>query len=171
MTRAERLSRLRDIARQRILVIDGAMGTMIQRHNLQEEDYRGTRFADWAHDVKGNNDLLSVTQPKIIYDIHAQHLDAGADIIETNTFNSTSISLADYGMEKLAYELNFEGAKLARQAADVAEAADRPSRAMSPAPLAPPTVQPASAPSSPTPASAMSISTSCALPTRSRQRG
>jgi len=124
MTRAERLSRLRDIARQRILVIDGAMGTMIQRHNLQEEDYRGTRFADWGHDVKGNNDLLSVTQPKIIYDIHAQYLDAGADIIETNTFNSTSISLADYGMEKLAYELNFEGAKLARQAADAAEAAD-----------------------------------------------
>ncbi|OYQ32603.1 5-methyltetrahydrofolate--homocysteine methyltransferase [Niveispirillum lacus] len=124
MTRAERLSRLRDIARQRILVIDGAMGTMIQRHNLQEADYRGTRFADWAHDVKGNNDLLSVTQPKIIYDIHAQYLDAGADIIETNTFNSTSISLADYGMEKLAYELNFEGAKLARQAADLAEAAD-----------------------------------------------
>ncbi len=124
MTRAERLSRLRDIARQRILVIDGAMGTMIQRHNLQEEDYRGTRFADWGHDVKGNNDLLSVTQAQIIYDIHAQYLDAGADIIETNTFNSTSISLADYGMEKLAYELNFEGAKLARQAADAAEAAD-----------------------------------------------
>ncbi|MFV3127967.1 homocysteine S-methyltransferase family protein [Niveispirillum sp. KHB5.9] len=124
MTRTERLSRLRDIALQRILVIDGAMGTMIQRHNLQEDDYRGERFRTWNHDVKGNNDLLSVTQPKIIYDIHAQYLDAGADIIETNTFNSTSISLADYGMEKLAYELNFEGAKLARQAADLAEAAD-----------------------------------------------
>lgn len=127
MTRTERLSRLRDIAKQRILIIDGAMGTMIQRHKLEEDDYRGERFRTWNQDVKGNNDLLSITQPQIIYDIHAQYLDAGADIIETNTFNSTSISLADYGMGHLAYELNFEGAKLARRAADAAEAAD-PSR-------------------------------------------
>lgn len=127
MTRDERLKRLDEIARTRILVIDGAMGTMIQRHKLEEDVYRGQRFKDWPSDVKGNNDLLSVTQPKIIYDIHAQYLDAGADIIETNTFNSTSISMADYGMEALAYELNVEGAKLARQAADAAEAAD-PSR-------------------------------------------
>lgn len=127
MTREERLRRLDDIARTRILVIDGAMGTMIQRHKLEEEDYRGERFKDWSRDVKGNNDLLSITQPAIIQGIHQQYLDAGADIIETNTFNSTSISMADYGMEDLAYELNFAGARLARQAADAAEAAD-PSR-------------------------------------------
>lgn len=127
MTREQRLAKLRGIAARRILVIDGAMGTMIQRHHLDEAGYRGERFKDWPRDVKGNNDLLSVTQPDIIRDIHAQYLAAGADIIETNTFNSTSISLADYGMEALAYELNVAGARLAREAADAAEAAD-PSR-------------------------------------------
>ena len=101
---------------KRILVIDGAMGTMIQRYDLQEADYRGTRFADWPHDLKGNNDLLSITQQKIIRDIHIAYLEAGADIIETNTFNAQRISLADYKMESLSYELNLESAKIAKQA-------------------------------------------------------
>jgi len=100
----------------RILVIDGAMGTMIQRHKLQEADYRGERFKDWHSDVKGNNDLLSITQPQIITGIHKQYLDAGADIIETNTFSSTSIAQADYDMQSLAYELNVAAAKCAREA-------------------------------------------------------
>lgn len=101
---------------RRVLVIDGAMGTMIQRYQLQESDYRGKRFADWPHDLKGNNDLLSITQPTIIRDIHKAYLDAGADIIETNTFNAQKISLADYKMESLSYELNTESARLAKQA-------------------------------------------------------
>ncbi len=103
---------------QRILVLDGAMGTMIQRHGLDEDGYRGERFADWRQDVKGNNDLLSLTRPDIIGAIHDDYLAAGADIVETNTFNSTRISLADYGMEGLAREFNEEGARLARAAAD-----------------------------------------------------
>lgn len=103
---------------KRILVIDGAMGTMIQRHKLQEADYRGERFKDWHCDVKGNNDLLSITQPQIITGIHKQYLDAGADIIETNTFSSTSIAQADYDMQSLAYELNVASAKCARAAID-----------------------------------------------------
>ena len=141
-TRAEALLRLLDA---RILVLDGAMGTMIQRHELEEADYRGTRFAagfDAQHaphghahgegcgcsrDQRGNNDLLSLTRPDIIGGIHAQYLDAGADLIETNTFNSTTISLADYGLEHLARELNETGARLARAACDVAEERD-PSR-------------------------------------------
>jgi 5-methyltetrahydrofolate--homocysteine methyltransferase len=101
---------------KRILIIDGAMGTMIQRHKLEEADYRGERFKDWASDVKGNNDLLCLTQPEIIKNIHKQYLEAGADIIETNTFNSQKISLADYHMESLAYEINVAAAKCARQA-------------------------------------------------------
>ena len=101
---------------KRILIIDGAMGTMIQRHKLEEKDYRGERFKDWNTDVKGNNDLLSITQPDIIIGIHKQYLDAGADIIETNTFSSTSIAQADYDMQSLAYELNVAAAKCARQA-------------------------------------------------------
>lgn len=104
--------------RDRVLVIDGAMGTMIQRHRLQESDYRGNRFSTWPHDLKGNNDLLSLTRPDIIASIHSEYLAAGADIIETNTFNAQRISLADYGMEDLAYELNLESAKLARKAVD-----------------------------------------------------
>jgi 5-methyltetrahydrofolate--homocysteine methyltransferase len=100
----------------KILIIDGAMGTMIQRHKLQEADYRGERFADWPSDVKGNNDLLCLTKPEIIVGIHKQYLEAGANIIETNTFNSQAISLADYGMEALAYELNVAAVKCAKQA-------------------------------------------------------
>lgn len=107
---------IRALLEKRILVIDGAMGTMIQRYDLQEADYRGSRFADWPHDLKGNNDLLSLTQEKIIRDIHKAYLDAGADIIETNTFNAQRISLADYKMESLSYELNLESAKIAKQA-------------------------------------------------------
>ncbi|MEM7618954.1 MAG: homocysteine S-methyltransferase family protein [Pseudomonadota bacterium] len=109
---------LSDLAKQRILIMDGAMGTMIQRHKLNEQDYRGERFADWASDLKGNNDLLVLTQPDIIYDIHKNYLEAGADILCTNTFNGTSISMADYHMEDLAYEINHAASKLARQAAD-----------------------------------------------------
>jgi 5-methyltetrahydrofolate--homocysteine methyltransferase len=116
--RDSRLAGLRPLLEQRILVLDGAMGTMIQAHKLAERDYRGTRFADWPRDLKGNNDLLSITQAGIIADIHRAYLEAGADIIETNTFNSTAASMADYGMESLVYELNFEGARLARAAAD-----------------------------------------------------
>ncbi len=101
---------------KRILVIDGAMGTMIQRHKLEETDYRGTRFANWHTDVKGNNDLLCITQPQIIKGIHKQYLAAGADIIETNTFSSTVIAMADYDMQSLAYELNTAAAKCAREA-------------------------------------------------------
>ena len=109
---------IREILKERILIIDGAMGTMIQRHKLEEEDYRGDRFKDWHTDVKGNNDLLSITQPNIIQGIHELYLEAGADIIETNTFSSTTIAQADYDMQALAYELNVASAKCARQAAD-----------------------------------------------------
>ena len=109
---------LQDCLKERILIIDGAMGTMIQRYKLEEKDYRGDRFKDWHTDVKGNNDLLSITQPQIIEEIHKQYLDAGADIIETNTFSSTSIAQADYDMQSLAYELNVASAKCARAAAD-----------------------------------------------------
>src|SRR5688572_20098909 len=109
---------IREILKQRILIIDGAMGTMIQRHKLEEADYRGERFKDWHTDVKGNNDLLSITQPEIITGIHKQYLEAGADIIETNTFSSTTIAQGDYDMQALAYELNLASAKVARKAAD-----------------------------------------------------
>ena len=110
------MSTLEAALESRILVLDGAMGTMIQAHNLSEGDFRGTRFVDHACEVKGNNDLLSLTQPKIIEDIHVQYLQVGADIIETNTFNSNAISLADYQMEDLAYDLNLAGAQLAKRA-------------------------------------------------------
>lgn len=103
---------------KRILVIDGAMGTMIQRYTLSEEDFRGARFKDWHQDVKGNNDLLSITRPDIIEQIHTQYLQAGADILETNTFSSTSIAQADYDMSALAYELNVAAAECARRAVD-----------------------------------------------------
>ncbi|HAA92224.1 MAG TPA: methionine synthase, partial [Rhodospirillaceae bacterium] len=106
------------LLRERILVLDGAMGTMIQRHKLEEDDFRGPRFADWPEDLKGNNDLLTLTQPDLITDIHRGFLDAGTDFVETNTFNSTSISQADYAMEALVYELNYEGARLARNAVE-----------------------------------------------------
>ena len=115
---------LQDCLKERILIIDGAMGTMIQRYKLEEKDYRGERFKDWHTDVKGNNDLLSITQPQIIEEIHKQYLEAGADIIETNTFSSTSIAQADYDMQSLAYELNVASAKCARSAADAYTAKD-----------------------------------------------
>jgi 5-methyltetrahydrofolate--homocysteine methyltransferase len=101
---------------KRVLVIDGAMGTMIQQYKLEEKDYRGKRFADWHKDLKGNNDLLSITQPQIIKAIHKEYLKAGADIIETNTFSGTSVAMADYEMEEFVYELNFESAKIAKEA-------------------------------------------------------
>ena len=111
---------------QRILILDGGMGTQIQQHKLGEAEYRGQRFADWGQDLKGNNDLLSLTQPQIIRDIHTAYLEAGADILETNTFNSTSVAQADYAMEELVYELNLESARLARQACDALSTADKP---------------------------------------------
>lgn len=105
-------------AKKRILILDGAMGTMIQDYKLTESDYRGERFADYPHDLKGNNDLLSITQPEKIAEIHRKYLLAGADIIETNTFNANRVSMADYHMEELVYELNFEAASVARKVAD-----------------------------------------------------
>jgi len=115
---------IQDCLQERILIIDGAMGTMIQRYKLSEADYRGERFRDWASDVKGNNDLLSITQPQIIEEIHKQYLDAGADIIETNTFNAQRVSLADYNMQELAYEINLAAAKIAGKAANEYTAKD-----------------------------------------------
>jgi 5-methyltetrahydrofolate--homocysteine methyltransferase len=115
---AARIDRLLADLNKRILILDGAMGTMIQRHKLEEADYRGERFADWPSDLKGNNDLLALTQPQIIQAIHEQYLEAGADILETNTFNGTRIAMADYDMEDLSYEINLESTRLARQAAD-----------------------------------------------------
>ena len=101
------MNKLEQLLGERILILDGAMGTMIQRYKLDEAGYRGERFKDWPCDLKGNNDLLSLTQPQIISDIHKAYLEAGADIIETNTFNSTAISLADYQQQELVYELNY----------------------------------------------------------------
>jgi 5-methyltetrahydrofolate--homocysteine methyltransferase len=118
MKRKDSYAALEAAAEKRILIIDGAMGTMIQRHKLTEEGYRGARFKDWGHDVKGNNDLLVLTQPQIIGEIHEAYLEAGSDIIETNTFNAQKVSLADYGMQDLAYEMNVAAAKIARAAAD-----------------------------------------------------
>ncbi len=120
------MKNIHECLEERILVIDGAMGTMIQRHKLQESDYRGERFKDWHVDVKGNNDLLCITQPDIIIGIHKEYLEAGADIIETNTFSSTRIAMADYQMENLAYELNIAAATCARKAADAFSTPDKP---------------------------------------------
>jgi 5-methyltetrahydrofolate--homocysteine methyltransferase len=127
-TRSDAESRLRTAAAQRVLVIDGAMGTQIQNLRLSEAEFRSERFKDWPRDLRGNNDLLILTRPDAIFGFHLDYLRAGADIVETNTFASTSIAQADYGMENLAYELNLEGARLARQAADIVtvETPDRP---------------------------------------------
>lgn len=114
----DRRIQLEQLLQKRVLILDGAMGTMIQRYHLQEKDYRGERFAHIPQKVKGNNDLLCLTQPHIISEIHLAYLEAGADILETNTFNATSISMHDYQMEELVYEINFQGARLARQACD-----------------------------------------------------
>jgi 5-methyltetrahydrofolate--homocysteine methyltransferase len=118
ISRQQRTERLQQELKKRILVLDGAMGTMIQSYKLEEQDYRGERFADFHMEIKGNNDLLSITQPHVIQEIHEAYLKAGADILETNTFNSTRVSQADYDMEELTYELNREGARVARAAAD-----------------------------------------------------
>ena len=120
------VDKITQAAQQRILILDGAMGTMIQRHTLEEEHFRGERFAGWHTDLKGNNDLLSLTQPDIICDIHRAYLEAGADIIETNTFNSTQVSQADYQMEAISREINVASAKLARVAADEFSTPERP---------------------------------------------
>ena len=120
----DRQPALSDLLAKRIVILDGAMGTMIQQRTLEEADFRGERFADWERDLKGHNDLLGITQPEVIGSIHRSYLEAGADIIETNTFNSTRIALADYAMESLAYELNVANTKLARGAADDVMAAD-----------------------------------------------
>lgn len=103
---------------ERILILDGAMGTMLQRYEFSEEDYRGTRFKDYPTSLKGNNDLLSLTQPEAIAEVHRKYFEAGADIVETNTFSGTSIAMADYNMEDLVYELNFESARIAKKVAD-----------------------------------------------------
>ncbi|BCU65560.1 methionine synthase [Acinetobacter bouvetii DSM 14964 = CIP 107468] len=120
------LATLKELLAQRILIIDGAMGTMIQRHKLEEADYRGERFADWASDLKGNNDLLVLTQPQIIQGIHEAYLDAGADIIETNSFNGTKVSMSDYHMEELVHEINFEAARIAKAACEKYSTPDKP---------------------------------------------
>lgn len=140
----ERANALLDALRERILIIDGAMGTMIQRHGLQEDDYRGERFAGGydhshgpgcdhgtpeGHDLKGNNDLLLLTRPQIVADIHTAYLEAGADLVETNTFNATSVSQADYHLEHLVYELNKAGAAVARTCCDAVAQPPRGSRA------------------------------------------
>lgn len=114
----QRQQQLEQQAQRRILILDGAMGTMIQRYKLNEQDYRGEEYKDWHSDLKGNNDLLAVSQPKIIKDIHREYLAAGADIIETNTFNATTISMADYDMQSESRKINLAAAKLAREAAD-----------------------------------------------------
>jgi 5-methyltetrahydrofolate--homocysteine methyltransferase len=122
------MANIRELLNQRILIIDGAMGTMIQRYKLEEKDYRGERFKDWPSDLKGNNDLLSLTQPDIVRSIHLEYLDAGADIIETNTFNAQKVSMADYGMESLSYEINVAAARIAKQAIGQWRAADPATR-------------------------------------------
>ncbi len=121
-SRAERVAQLEALLRTRIVVFDGGYGTMIQRHRLEEADFRGERFRDWPQDLKGNNDLLCLTRPEVIRDIHDEYLEAGADIIETNTFSATAVAMADYGMEGIVRELNLAAARLAREAADEAAA-------------------------------------------------
>ncbi|PIB32827.1 5-methyltetrahydrofolate--homocysteine methyltransferase [Gaetbulibacter sp. 5U11] len=111
------MSSIREVIKKRILVLDGAMGTMLQRYNFTEEDFRGERFKDYPTSLKGNNDLLSLTQPNAIADVHRKYFEAGADIVETNTFSGTTIAMADYNMEDLVYELNFESAKIAKYVA------------------------------------------------------
>ncbi|PKA99154.1 5-methyltetrahydrofolate--homocysteine methyltransferase [Flavobacteriaceae bacterium MAR_2009_75] len=112
------MTRIQDILEERILVLDGAMGTMLQRYKFTEEDFRGERFKDWKHPLQGNNDLLSLTQPEAIAEVHRKYFAAGADIVETNTFSGTTIAMADYHMEDLVYELNYESARIAKMVAD-----------------------------------------------------
>ena len=119
---------IKEILQERILVLDGAMGTMLQRYKFTEADFRGERFKDWKSPLQGNNDLLSLTQPEAIADVHRKYFEAGADIVETNTFSSTTIAMADYHMEELVYELNFESARIAKMVADefTAKEPDKP---------------------------------------------
>lgn len=112
------MAAIRDILNERILVLDGAMGTMLQRYRFTEPDFRGKRFSDWPVPLQGNNDMLTLTQPEAITEIHRQYFEAGADIVETNTFSSTSVGMADYGMEEFVYEINLEAARIARKVAD-----------------------------------------------------
>jgi 5-methyltetrahydrofolate--homocysteine methyltransferase len=112
------MSEIESLLQKRILVLDGAMGTMLQRYTFKEADFRGNRFSDWGQPLQGNNDLLSLTQPEAILEIHSKYLEAGADIIETNTFSATSIAMADYGMQEQVYEINKAAASIARKAAD-----------------------------------------------------
>jgi 5-methyltetrahydrofolate--homocysteine methyltransferase len=120
------MHQIQKIARDRILILDGAMGSMLQDYRLDEAGYRGARFADWAHPLKGNNDLLNLSQPQIVEEIHSKYFAAGADMVETNTFNAQTVSMADYGMESLVRELNLAGARLARKAADAYSTPDKP---------------------------------------------
>ncbi len=115
---ADTFKMIKELLHKRILILDGAMGTMLQRHKFTEADFRGERFKDWEHPLQGNNDLLSLTQPEAIADVHRKYFAAGADIVETNTFSGTTIAMADYHMEDLVYELNFESARLAKMVAD-----------------------------------------------------
>ncbi len=124
--RPDASAELTDLLRRKVMLLDGSMGVFIQRRNLSEAEFRGERFADWASDLRGNNDLLSITQPEVITSIHRDYLDAGADIIETNTFSAQRISMADYDMEDLSYELNYASAQLARAAADEFSTTDKP---------------------------------------------
>ncbi|PSQ83209.1 MAG: methionine synthase, partial [Bacteroidetes bacterium QS_7_67_15] len=117
---------LTELLEERILVLDGAMGTMIQQHELTEEDFRGDQFADHGHDLKGNNDLLSVTRPDLIRGVHEDFLDAGSDLIETNTFSATSVAQEDYGLEEDAYDLNVASAQVAREAAEKYSTDEKP---------------------------------------------
>lgn len=121
MNREERIAKLKEIARQRVLILDGAMGTMIQGYKLTEEDFRGERLKDHPHDVKGDNELISLSKPDILREIHLKYFRAGADIAETNTFGATSIAQADYHLEHLAHDMNVESARIAREAAEIAE--------------------------------------------------
>ena len=120
------MHQIQKIARDRILILDGAMGSMLQDYRLDEAGYRGARFADWPHPLKGNNDLLNLSQPQIVEEIHSKYFAAGADMVETNTFNAQTVSMADYGMESLVRELNLAGARLARKAADAYTTPDKP---------------------------------------------
>lgn len=120
------MHQIQKIARERILILDGAMGSMLQDYRLDEAGYRGARFEDWPHPLKGNNDLLNLSQPQIVEEIHAKYFAAGADMVETNTFNAQTVSMADYGMESLVRELNLAGAQLARKAADAYSTPDKP---------------------------------------------
>ena len=127
-TSVDKTPQLKQALSERILVLDGGMGTMIQDRKLKEADFRGDRFADWKVDLQGNNDLLVLTQPEVISSIHRAYLDAGADILETNTFNATAIAMADYEMESISHEINLVAAQLARKVADevTTETPDRP---------------------------------------------